>query len=52
MSDGVLERDLFVEIVDTESDEIERERDRCLGLLLRPRLSKSGAESPLRLASA
>jgi len=52
MSDGVLERDLFVEIVETESDEIERERDRCLGLPLRPRFSRPRTETPLRLSSA
>lgn len=50
---GVLERDLFVDTVETESDESERDGDLRLGLLLRPRrFSISPAESPLRLASA
>lgn len=52
MSAGVLDRDLLVETVETESDETERDNDLRLGLLLRPRFSKSSAEAPLRFASA
>lgn len=41
-----------METVETESEETEREIDLRLGLLLRPRFSDSGAEPPLRRASA
>ncbi len=52
-----LERDLFVDVVETELTETtererERDRDRAWGLFDRPRLPDSAAGSAFRFASA